>query len=50
MSITHLAAIGSLFSVLVLLAACEGIEVKPSSLHSGRSSWGSYNAGSSGHN
>ena len=43
MSITHLAAIGSLLSVFLLLAACEG---KPPS-HGWKSS---YNAGSSGHN
>lgn len=46
MSITHLAAIGSLFSTLLLLAACQGIEVKPYSPNAGKSSYG---AGSSGH-
>lgn len=45
MSIPHLAAIGSLLSVLLLLAACEGIEVKPYSRGGGGSSLG---AGSSG--
>ncbi|MGO1078362.1 hypothetical protein [Inquilinus sp. CA228] len=44
MSITHLAAIGSLLSALLLLAACQGVEVKPASR--GGSSLG---AGSSGH-
>ncbi|MBW8724616.1 MAG: hypothetical protein JF625_05600 [Inquilinus limosus] len=46
MSITHLAAIGSLLSMLLLLVACQGIEVKPTSPNAGRSSYG---AGSSGH-
>lgn len=46
MSISHLAAIGSLLSVLLMLAACQGIEVKPAS-RGGGSNWG---AGSSGHN
>jgi len=45
MSIPHLAAIGSLLSVLLLLAACEGLEVKPYSRSGGGSSLG---AGSSG--
>ena len=45
MSIPHLAAIGSLLGLLLLLAACEGIEVKPYSPNAGRSSLG---AGSSG--
>lgn len=44
MSIPHLAAIGSLLSVLLLLAACEGIEVKPYS----RGGGSSFGAGSSG--
>ena len=47
MSIPHLAAIGSLLSVLLLLAACQGIEVKPYSPNTGRGS--SLGAGSSGH-
>lgn len=46
MSITHLAAIGSLLSALLLLAACQGIEVKPASRGGGGSGYG---AGSSGH-
>ena len=45
MSITHLAAIGSLLSALLLLAACQGIEVKPAS----RGGGSSLGAGSSGH-
>jgi hypothetical protein len=47
MSIPHLAAIGSLLSVLLLLAACEGIEIKPYSPSGGRSGDG-LGAGSSG--
>lgn len=47
MSITHLAAIGSLLSALLLLAACQGVEVKPYSPSGGRSG-DSLGAGSSG--
>lgn len=46
MTIPHLAAIGSLLSLLLLLAACQGIEARPYSPNAGRSSLG---AGSSGH-
>ncbi len=46
MTIPHLAAIGSLLSALFLLAACQGVEVKPYPPNAGRSSLG---AGSSGH-
>ncbi|MGK9165588.1 hypothetical protein KXR53_04790 [Inquilinus limosus] len=50
MSIPHLTAIGSLLGFLLLLAACEGIEIKPYTPggggHGGRDS--GFGAGSSG--